>query len=150
MNYFESINLTEMSFYATVHTFYIDLCIVCKYHKDVINLEEVEKRRKKKVGNQAYLNSNMSILTPVKCTSCERLESKMFGFISRHWYSLGFTKGTKLSTMDTRLNAKSSTEILRRLRKGARLSLEQENRTVADENVVLWTKFSKLVNVAKC
>ncbi|XP_026432301.1 uncharacterized protein LOC113329649 isoform X3 [Papaver somniferum] len=43
MNYFESINLTEMSFYATVHTFYIDLCIVCKYHKDVINLEEVEK-----------------------------------------------------------------------------------------------------------
>ncbi|RZC93052.1 hypothetical protein C5167_028407 [Papaver somniferum] len=114
-----SINLTEMSFYATVHTFYIDLCIVCKYHKDVINLEEVEKRCK----DQLYK-------------------------IDR--YSLGFTKGTKLSTMDTRLNAKSSTEILRRLRKGARLSLEQENRTVADENVVLWTKFSKLVNVAKC
>ncbi|XP_026432296.1 uncharacterized protein LOC113329649 isoform X2 [Papaver somniferum] len=102
MNYFESINLTEMSFYATVHTFYIDLCIVCKYHKDVINLEEVEKRRKKKVGNQAYLNSNMFILTPVKCTPCERLEAKMFGFINRHWRvllyqgCLRFNVGTRI------------------------------------------------------
>ncbi|RZC54526.1 hypothetical protein C5167_013390 [Papaver somniferum] len=96
-----------------------DLCIVCKYHKDVINLEEVEKRYK----DQLYK-------------------------IDR--YSLGFTKGTKPSTMDTRLNAKSSTEILRRLRKGVRLSLEQENRRVADENVVLWTKFNDASTCRTC
>ncbi|KAI3837366.1 hypothetical protein MKW92_015531 [Papaver armeniacum] len=134
MNYFESINLNEMTFYAIVRTFYIDPCIVfvsSKYHKDVKNLEEVETRYKD-LSRRKVENRVPNFL---------ELETQME---KEGRYSPGFTKGTNLSTMHTRPNAKSSTESLRRLRKGVRLSLEQGNRRAEDENVVLKTKFSKL------